>query len=154
MFVHFAKHITATATGRRIESVTCDRCNTHYFYELFRTGIGKASAPYFLFQDSAQRRADERAREDLAKRSNREAEMVPCPNCLWVNEDLIVRYRKSKYRRAHLLMFALMFVALVTGPILAAPLFTLLHIPEHDSLIPFLIFEIVWVVLPLSVLLI
>ena len=38
------------------------------------------------------------ARKDLARRLERESEMVPCPKCQWVNEDLIARYRRRKYR--------------------------------------------------------
>ncbi len=97
--MYVGKAFTASIVGRRIESVTCEKCAAQFHYELIREGTGKASAPYFLFQASGPNRANAAAQKDLAKRLACESELVPCPRCQWVNGDLIDRYRRSKYRR-------------------------------------------------------
>ena len=37
---------------------------------------------------------------DLDNRLALEAELVPCPNCHWINEDLVDGYRRGKFRSA------------------------------------------------------
>ena len=133
MLHYFAKHFRAAATGRRIEPVTCEKCGTHFFYELARVGIGSASAPYYLGQASASNRADAAAQRNLAKRLEREAELVPCPKCHWVNQDLIERYRRRRYRRAPVLAAILVVAAILTAPILGS----VLNVPfGYKSLVP------------------
>jgi hypothetical protein len=107
MFHYFGKQFTSSAAGRRIEQVTCEQCGTEFWYELNRTGIGQGSAPYYLFQNSAARRANAAAAKDLQRRLNRDAELVPCPKCNWVNESLLTRYRRTQYQFHPALMVAL-----------------------------------------------
>ena len=102
--VYVGKELTATAAGRKLEAVSCERCGTKYHYELTRLGVGKASAPYYLGQASAERRSASSAERDLDRRLAGEAEMVPCPKCNWVNADLVDRYRRRLYRGAPLLI--------------------------------------------------
>lgn len=97
MSIYVAKTFTATATGQRLKDVTCEKCGTKFHYMLSRTGAGSASAPYYLFQNAARKRADAAAQKSLTKMLERDEEMVPCPSCLWVNESAIQRYRLTKY---------------------------------------------------------
>src|SRR5688500_3352479 len=105
---YFGKVFTATEAGRRMVSVRCEKCRTAFWYELSRVAVGRASAPYYLFQESAERRADRNAKRDLARRLEEDAELVPCPKCHWVNQELVNRYRSGLYRRAPLLAAACM----------------------------------------------
>lgn len=116
---YFSKQLTATVTGRRLVSVTCQKCRTGYWYELSRVGGGRASAPYYLAQQAAQARADRAAQKDLARRLEQDVELVPCPKCNWVNQDLVDRYRQGLYRRAPMLIAVCVAVGVLGYAIIA-----------------------------------
>jgi hypothetical protein len=97
-FVYFGKRFDATKREQRVVQVQCDQCGCEFFYELARVGIGAASAPYYLGQGSAARRAMKYAEVDLERRLNREADLVPCPECNWINNELVRKYRNGRYR--------------------------------------------------------
>lgn len=98
MSVYFAKTFTATLTGSRVIDCACERCSTPYHYALVRQGTGTGSAPYYLFQEAAQRRAERAAADALEKRLAREREPVACPGCGWVNESNVADYRHRHHR--------------------------------------------------------
>src|SRR5688500_5784881 len=133
MPVFVAKEITATLAGGRLETVTCEKCGTRFHYQLTRVGVGKGSAPYLVGQGAASDRAAGAAERDLAKRLAREAELVPCPKCYWVNQDLVERYRQRRYRRAPLLIVILVGAGIVAGPIVA---FSLTALVGYNSGLP------------------
>src|SRR5690242_15731697 len=111
MFVYVSRTFTTTVVGRRWEKVTCEKCQAEFHYELVRIGVGSSSAPYYIGQDSARQRASGTAQRNLDKRLAREAELVPCPKCRWVNQDLIRRYRRSLYRAGPWLSLLLWLVS-------------------------------------------
>ncbi len=45
----------------------------------------------------ATRAAEKQAQKDLDRRLSREAELVPCPRCNWINDELIAGYRVARY---------------------------------------------------------
>ena len=94
------KTFTTFIRASRTVAVTCEKCQARFFYELTRIGVGRRRTPYLIGQGSAADQAAVSAQKDLAKRLEGEAELVPCPKCLWVNEDAIARYRRRKYRHA------------------------------------------------------
>jgi len=96
--IYVGKSFTARLRGSRMCPVVCEKCQTSFVYELIRQGVGRGSAPYYIGQASAAARAEAGARKMLEKRLNREREPVACPGCNWVNADLIVGYRKTRYR--------------------------------------------------------
>lgn len=100
MFVHWSKHINIEELGRRIVSVECSNCGCEYYYTLIRIGTGSATAHYSIGVEKATRAARKQAREDLNRRLESEAELVPCPKCFWVNDELIQGYRLGRYRSA------------------------------------------------------
>ncbi len=122
MPVFVGKVFTATEAGQRLESITCEKCGTAFHYELTRVGVGKGSAPYLLGQNSAANRAESAAKRNLTERLDQEAELVPCPKCHWVNQDLVDRYRRRLYRGAPLLIVIIVIAGFVAAPILAAGL--------------------------------
>src|SRR5271168_4267520 len=100
MFVHYhAKVINAERVGGRIVRVACTRCGCEYFYKFTRIGIGSTQAPYGLGVDRATRKANQKAQKDLDRRLASEAELVPCPKCHWINDDLVVGCRRGSYRK-------------------------------------------------------
>lgn len=109
------KVFTATQGGSRLVPVSCEKCRTGFHYELTRMGTGKASAPYYIGQDSAARRAERAAERDLQRRLTRDAELVPCPRCNWVNADTVDRYRWQKHHWAPWLFIPLMCAGVLVG---------------------------------------
>jgi hypothetical protein len=109
---------TAEREGGTLKAVCCERCGQKYWYELRRTGTGKGSAALFIGQGAAGDRAAAAAARDLERKLEAETELVPCPACRWVNEDLVRRYRRTLYRRAPLLIVACLVVGLFGGPVI------------------------------------
>lgn len=97
--MYAGKVFTSIATGRRVIHVSCEKCGREFYYELVRHGVGSASAPYYLGQGSAKRRAETSAQKKLKRRLDRESELVPCPKCNWVNESMIEGFRRTSYRQ-------------------------------------------------------
>lgn len=87
------------AVGSTLAQVVCEKCSCEYFYELARVGKGSATSHYAIGMSSAKESAAQLSRKDLGKRLSSEAELVPCPKCRWVSEELIVGYRLGRYRR-------------------------------------------------------
>src|SRR5687767_9480977 len=106
MFVYASKTFTAAQVGQKLQKVVCDKCKQIYFYELVRIGAGSATAPYLIGMNKARQRAEDRAGADLGDRLYGDAELVPCPKCNWVNQQLVDRYRQRMYSRAWKLILA------------------------------------------------
>lgn len=98
MIPYYSTRYAASATGTSIAGVECDQCGCQYFYELTRTGSGSVSTPYGLGAGSATQSAQEQSAGELAERLGDEAEIVPCPQCHWINEELVTGYRRSRLR--------------------------------------------------------
>jgi hypothetical protein len=122
MPVIFGKVVTSSQLGRRLEHVVCEKCNTDYFYELTRVGVGKGLALYNIGQTAAARRAASAAQQNLSSRLNVETELVPCPKCNWVNQELVDAYRCRKYRKMPTLIAVFVGAGVIALPILWAML--------------------------------
>src|SRR5437660_1384084 len=108
------KSVKAQSGGKQIEAVTCEKCQTRFYYELARTGAGAATG--FLFAgDAARRRAAAAAQRNLQVRLSREAELVPCPRCQWINQELIDKCRRLRFGAAPILGVILLVVGLLTA---------------------------------------
>jgi hypothetical protein len=99
MLFYFNKQIHSEHVGQRVVGVVCTNCGCEYYYELARLGLGSGTAHYGIGVGAATRSAQENSRRDLAQRLVGEAELVPCPKCYWINDDLIQGYRRARYRR-------------------------------------------------------
>ncbi len=100
MFVHYhAKTINAERVGARLVRVVCARCGCEYFYKFTRIGSGSSQAPYGLGVGRATAKANAKAQKDLQRRMASEAELVPCPQCNWINEELVAGFRRGSYRK-------------------------------------------------------
>jgi hypothetical protein len=96
-FFYSQEKFRAERVGRRVARVECAKCGCEYFYELTRIGSGYGVAPYGLGVEDAKRSANENSRNDLDQRLTCEAELVPCPKCNWINDELVKGYRSDKY---------------------------------------------------------
>ena len=98
MILYFARHFKSGVVGARLIHVDCEKCGCQYFFELARVGSGSAQAPYGIGSKRTARAAEERAQRALAERLDQDAELVPCPRCDWINEELVSRYRRGRYQ--------------------------------------------------------
>jgi hypothetical protein len=98
MLIYHGKRFTFTRAGSSLVDVECDRCGCQYCYELARVGSGSSTSHYWIGQSSAKTASAEHADQDLRNRLVREAELVPCPKCRWISEDLVRGYRLGRMR--------------------------------------------------------
>ncbi len=98
MFIYFGKRFDAANVGRTVVGVKCDKCACEYYYELARIGTGSSTAPYAIGTGAAAQAAEEQSQRDLQDRLASEAELVPCPKCKWINDELVKGYRRSQYQ--------------------------------------------------------
>ena len=101
---------TAHATGKRVKHVTCAKCGMKFSYELSRTATGYGTTIYWIGQMQAMKRAQKAAQRNLAKRLDRECELVPCPNCHWIDQKAVNQFRRRMYRRAPALIIGILIV--------------------------------------------
>jgi hypothetical protein len=109
MVIYFGTKYESARVGARVVQVKCDQCGSDYFYELTRIGTGSASAHYGIGASAATRSSQEQSQHDLLIRLASEAELVPCPKCNWINDELVQGYRRGRYRRLGMLAAGVAF---------------------------------------------
>jgi hypothetical protein len=122
MAFYIGEQYTAQVATRCIKDVQCEKCGADFHYELTRTAKGFAHAPYFVGRAEAAARAERAAQQRLRKRLETECEVVPCPRCNWVNEDMVRAFRRRKYRNLPLYSPLVMAGGLVLALFLGAGL--------------------------------
>lgn len=136
MVFYFQRRVESARAGGHIAGVKCDKCGCEYFYELTRIGSGSGTAPFGI--GNATRSAKEQSQEDLSKRLAVEAELVPCPECHWINDDLVEGYRLGRYRRVGMLALGVAFFG-TFGSLLCAWFISTGPPADHD-LLPYFLF--------------
>ncbi|NLX96479.1 MAG: hypothetical protein GXY83_09915, partial [Rhodopirellula sp.] len=136
--VYYGKQIDSSCTGERLVTVVCGKCGCEYYYQLTRIGQGSGTAPYWIGMARAARLARERSEKDLGQRLEHEAELVPCPKCHWINEDMVRGYRRSQYPRMGALAAAVALIG-IAGCLIAA-WFVSLGPAADRGLLPYLLF--------------
>lgn len=89
---------TSRVSGAAAKLVLCEECGLEYVYLLERDAEGHGSSLLFLDNAGGQRRAAEAAERALAKKLDRECEVVPCPKCGHVQPDM-ARLAKRRHLR-------------------------------------------------------
>jgi|GEM_PF-3185429 len=95
MVVYFSVRNTAHIVRQKLVPVTCEKCGCKYYYELTRIGAGETEAAYGIL-DFSHATAEQQAETDAWNQLANDAELVSCPNCRWINENLVRRYRISR----------------------------------------------------------
>ena len=114
--LYFGKVYNATAAGGVIRCVACERCGRHFFYQLIRMGSGFAAASYNVGQESAEAQAQSRAEASVAAALQVGCEVVPCPYCGHIQQQMIDFLRSRTYRALVVLSWLLPCIGLfVTG---------------------------------------
>lgn len=138
MVFYFSEQFASARIGVRIVGVECDQCRNEYFFELARIGAGSATAAYGLGRSAAQSSAETQSEVELAERLAEEAELVPCPHCHWISEDLVRGYRNSRYRGLVPLAGWIAFVG-ITACLIGA-WFVSLGPPADRGALPYLLY--------------
>ena len=119
MIFYFGRNYTSRHVASRIADVRCDKCGCQYYYELRRTAIGQASAPYGLGAEAASDAAVASSKREVANRLRFDSEPVPCPQCHWINDELEDAYRQNVCRGwvplTTLFAAGMMLISLFTG---------------------------------------
>jgi hypothetical protein len=138
MVFYWQKRLLAEHFGETTVRVECNNCGREYFYELRRVGAGSEVAPFFVGTGRAARTALDQSQRDLSRRLASEAELVPCPACNWINEDLVRGYRRGRFRRLTTIAFCIGFFG-TAGSLIAAGY--LLKGPAADQkLLPYFLY--------------
>ena len=96
-FHYYAKHINA----ERLGSAWCrlpGALRLRVFLRVDPHRRGRRAAPYGLGVDRATRAANKAAQKQLDRQLALEAELVPCPHCNWINDELVAGFRRGSYR--------------------------------------------------------
>jgi len=101
---------SAITAGATWQNVQCEKCKKHYHYPLVREAKASVRAAYGIRQGAAEERAAKTAQYKLMKLLEQGVEIVPCPSCGWVQQDMI---REARRRTARWLIYlaALCFIA-------------------------------------------
>jgi hypothetical protein len=115
MHLYFGRSYTAAVSGARIKEVRCEKCGQTYFYRLVRRGEGRGTSPYYLNNRGAERRAQAGAERKLAKLLERGVDPVPCPDCGWIQANMVreIRRRKLRWMNVFSIAFAILFGVII-----------------------------------------
>ncbi len=111
LFFYFSLEKTAFVALNRVVSVTCEKCGCAYYYELTRIGAGSTEAAYGILTLSGSS-AEQQAEKEAWGWVTNDAELVPCPQCKWINEDLVICHRKGRTERWRILASLVVYAGL------------------------------------------
>jgi hypothetical protein len=97
MIWYFGHVWTAEAHADGKRAVKCVSCGCRFGYRVEITGTGVARSPYFMDEDGAQERAQERAEEQLARIYDTYVVPMPCPGCGDYQPEMIDAMKRRKY---------------------------------------------------------
>lgn len=137
MLFYFNVTNTASAIQSKIVSVTCEKCGCAYCYEMTRIGTGINVAHYGIAWHSPGATAERQAQFEAKNRLINEAELVPCPKCRWINDDLVSRYRIARFQGLGALAICLA-VGGIAGTLIWALMLYINH-PAERVAVPYVI---------------
>src|SRR5829696_6431955 len=83
----------STMSATVTKHVTCENCSCSYTYEMTRSATGQGTSVLWLDNEGAESRAQERAAKSLERQLRTGCDLVPCPDCGWVQRDMAPRVR-------------------------------------------------------------
>ncbi len=85
----------ATDSAGILKDVRCEQCQAGYVYWMTRSATGRSTSILFIDMKVAQERAAVRAAESLQRKLEKGCEVVPCPACGWIQEQMIAKARRD-----------------------------------------------------------
>ena len=112
----------ATVSGARLVEVDCEECSTRYGYVMERRATASSATLYWI--GDTKTRAEYKARAALERKLDEDRDIVPCPQCAWVQSDMVQWARRNR-----LLWLRVVGIVLTTVPVILAALMFLLERP-------------------------
>lgn len=118
--IPYGSSFEARETAGVQKDVRCEKCQAEYVYWMTRSATGRSSSLLFINMDGARERAEVRAAESLQRKLSEGCDVVPCPACGWVQEQMILKARRDywpwmpKVKTALYILIAVFF-ALTVG---------------------------------------
>lgn len=119
----------ATAGGSTWRNVTCEKCKKPYHYALVREAKASVRAAYALRQNAAEDRAEKTAEYRLMQLLEKGVDLVPCPACGWVQEEMVA---EGKRRTARWLIFLAGLCAIAGLAMAMMPMGELMFVAEPE----------------------
>lgn len=84
----------AEVTAHTVKKVRCEECGYRYAYNLERTGVGTGADFFFGIREKcAEADAERDATRSVKSQLRSSVDVVPCPECGWVQEHMLPRAR-------------------------------------------------------------
>jgi len=106
---------TTEVKGAVLKRVTCEGCGGRYVYRMERSAEGQGTSPYMIDNRGAERRSSTAADRALLRKLQRECDIVPCPACGTVQEDMVRRSRGGQHRWLRRIAIGLILLAVMLG---------------------------------------
>jgi hypothetical protein len=96
--IYASRHYYVDVAGATSKTVVCEKCGSTFHYEVERTGRGEGQSPFFLDNAGSEERARREAEQSLRGRLERAVEPVPCPDCDWLQTEMVTELRRRSHR--------------------------------------------------------
>jgi hypothetical protein len=130
MLWYFGNVWTAYAQAEGKRAVTCSSCGCQFGYPVELTATGVARSPYFLDEEGAKQRAQERADEQLTRIFDSYVVPMPCPGCGDYQPEMIDAMKRRKYPFPFRIRRWMVVVYAVLGMISVATLLGTVIVPN------------------------
>lgn len=111
----YKRQFRTTRQATTIRAVVCDRCATEYFYPMTRIAIGHGTAVYGIGREAAARQADRSSQKKLDQMMEHDVDLVPCPQCQWINDDMARQYVRQENGPHLVKLLPLLACAFIAG---------------------------------------
>lgn len=108
MYIPLGTFYTVTRFGSTYKVVECEQCTQRYAYQVRAAAEGYGTSPLYLDNQGAKDRAERQASFALECALRRAVEVVPCPECGWIQKDMQPLARHRHYRRLRIVAFLLL----------------------------------------------
>jgi hypothetical protein len=95
--IYFGRRYSVTLRQTIVRQVRCEKCNASYNYPVVRTAVGTGRSAYMLDNAGAQSRAKASAQSKLQAAISNGVEVVPCPSCGWLQQNMVRLLRDRQY---------------------------------------------------------
>lgn len=132
MVIRLGSEISKTITGAALKEVRCEQCEYRYQYQIERKGTGESFAWLFIRTNVELSEAETRAARDLRRQLRKGHDLVPCPMCGFVQQEMVEQSRENAYEWLFFFVVVPAFFCMYTLPLAAG---ALPRIPPRDQAI-------------------
>jgi hypothetical protein len=119
MVIKLGHEISKTITGAALKEVCCEQCEYRYQYQIERKGTGESFAWLFISTNIELSEAETRAARDLRRQLRKGHDLVPCPMCGFIQQEMVEQARENAYEWLFFFVMVPAFFCIYTLPIAA-----------------------------------